>query len=152
MPLGENSLLLVKLDGDRATHFSQLMDLELDVGDQTRIDVPLRPALHIEGILSDNVPRPVRDGRVKAETLPPAGADSNRVAWFTWVPVRPDGTFTIDGWPAGELLQLIALCEGYIATSGKRPTSSRTLASLRKTRLTVRRCSTPPEENELRWQ
>ena len=118
MPPGENSLLLVQLDGDRATHFSQLMDLELDVGDQKRIDVPLRPALRIEGILSDNVPRPVCDGRVKAETLPPAGADSNRVAWFTWVPVRPDGTFTIDGWPAGELLQLIALCEGYIATSG----------------------------------
>jgi hypothetical protein len=37
------------------------------------------------------------------------------------VPILPDGTFVIDGWPADERLQLIALCEGYIATSGKAP-------------------------------
>ena len=41
--------------------------------------------------------------------------------WFTWVPVRPDGTFTIETWPADEPLQLIGLCDGYIATSGAAP-------------------------------
>ena len=34
--------------------------------------------------------------------------------------IRPDGTFTID-WPAEEPVQLIALCDGYIATSGLPP-------------------------------
>jgi hypothetical protein len=45
----------------------------------------------------------------------------NRVSWFTWAPIQPDGTFVIDGWPAGEPVQLIALCDGYIAASGKAP-------------------------------
>ena len=111
----------MKLSGDRATHFSDITDLELEVGNRRRIDVLLRPALRVEGVISDNVPRPVHKGRIKARTLAPAGADDNRVFWCSWVPIRPDGTFTIDGWPTDEPLQLIALCEGYIATSGDAP-------------------------------
>ncbi len=120
MPPDENSVLLVKLDGERATHFSEIVDVELQAGEQKRIDIPLRPALRIEGVLSDNVPRPVRMGRVSARTLGPAKADSDRIGWFTWAPIRADGSFTLD-WPADERLQLIALCEGYIAISGTAP-------------------------------
>jgi hypothetical protein len=43
------------------------------------------------------------------------------VGWHGWAPIRADGTFTIDGWPADEPLQLIALCDGHIATSGEAP-------------------------------
>lgn len=121
MPPGENSILLVKLDGDRATHFSRIIDVKLSPGARKRLDAPLRPAVRIQGVLSDNVPRPVRRGRIKAWTLAPAGADPDRATWLTWVPVQPDGTFTIDGWPADEPLQLIALCDGSIATSGTAP-------------------------------
>jgi beta-lactamase regulating signal transducer with metallopeptidase domain len=120
MPPGKNSVLAVKLDGDRATHFSKIVDFELVAGEPKTIDVPLRPSLQIQGILSDNVPRPVRRGRIKTSTLPPAGA-GNRVEWFSWTTIQPDGTFTIDGWPADEPMQLIALCDGYIATSGRAP-------------------------------
>ena len=118
MPPGKNSVLLAKLAGDRVTHFSAITDVELAAGEHKRIDVPLRPSVFVEGVLSDNVPRPVRNGRVKAWTLPPPKSDDNRADWFTWVRIRPDGTFTIDGWPADERLQLIALCDEYIATSG----------------------------------
>ena len=117
---GENSLLLVKLDGDRATHFSAITEFKLVQGERKRIDLPLRPSIRITGALSDNVPRPVRNGRVKAQTLNP-GTDHERVGWWTWTPVQPDGTFTIDGWPADQQLQLIVLCDGYVATSGKAP-------------------------------
>ncbi|HMF12690.1 MAG TPA: hypothetical protein VKE94_10305 [Gemmataceae bacterium] len=41
--------------------------------------------------------------------------------WLSWVPIQPDGTFVIGGWPAGEAIQLIAICDGYVATSGKAP-------------------------------
>ena len=41
--------------------------------------------------------------------------------WLTWIPIQPDGTFTIDSWPADEPIQLIGLCEGFIATSGSAP-------------------------------
>ena len=40
MPPGKNSILLVKLDGDRATHFSKITDVELMPGRPNRIDVP----------------------------------------------------------------------------------------------------------------
>jgi hypothetical protein len=118
---GKNSVLLVKLDGEQATHFSKITDVELKVGESKRIDLPMRSSLRVKGVLSDNVPRPVRLGRIKLETLRPNSTDSDRITWFTWVPIQPDGTFVIDGWPVDEKLQLIALCEGYIATSGKAP-------------------------------
>jgi hypothetical protein len=121
MPLGKNSVLLVKLDGERATYFSKITDLELKPGERKRIDVSLQPSLRKQGAVSENVPRPVRNGRIKLETLRPKVADDDRVTWFSWFPIHPDGTFTIDGWPAGERVQLIALCDGYIATSGKAP-------------------------------
>ena len=118
---GTNSVLLVKLDGERATHFSPIQDFEIRENERNQIAIPLLPSVRIKGVLSDNVPRPVRNGRVKAETLDPAGADANRVSWRTWVAIQADGTFVIDGWPAGEELQLIALCDGYAATSGQAP-------------------------------
>jgi len=121
MEPGKNSLLLVKLDGAQATHFSDITELDLQSGEQTISEIELRPAQRIEGRLSDNVPRPVHNGRVKGWTLAPAGAGGDHVRWFTWTAVDPDGTFTIDGWPDSEPLQLIALCDGYIASSGKAP-------------------------------
>ena len=121
MPPGENSVLLVNLDGDRATHFSVITDFKLASGEPKRINVPLRPSVRVRGVLSDNVPRPVRAGRVKAWTLEPADAANNRVNWWTWAVIQPDGTFAIDGWPADEPIQLIALCDGYQATSGSAP-------------------------------
>ena len=144
MPLGKNSVLVVKMEGERATHFSQIVDFELTAGEPRKtakkIAVPLRPSLRIEGVLSDNVPRPIRRGRIKIETLRPAGAAGNRVKWFSWTAIQPDGTFAIDGWPADERMQLIALCDGYIAASGPRPMSSRTCA-INKIRSIDRKCS-----------
>jgi hypothetical protein len=120
MPPGENSVLLVKLDGDRATHFSKIHDFKLTAGVPTTLDVVLNPSVRIEGALSANVERPIRNGRVSVRTLPPKSHAYNRVMWLTWEPVRPDGTFTLD-WPADEALQLTSLCDGYIAASGAAP-------------------------------
>jgi hypothetical protein len=121
MPPGKNSLLLVTLEGERATHLSKIVDFELTNGEPKSLDVELQPSLQIRGKLSDNVPRPVRNGRLKTETLSPDPKISHRVSWFSWSPINEDGTFTIDGWPAGEPIQIIALCDGFHATSGKAP-------------------------------
>jgi hypothetical protein len=58
---------------------------------------------------------------VSLRTLPPKGGNGHRVEWISWAPIQSDGTFAIDGWPADEPLQIIALCDGYIATSGTAP-------------------------------
>ena len=118
---GANSLLLVLLDGDRATHFSRITDFNLAVGEPKQLDVELRAGVCVRGTLKQNVPRPVRKGRVSARTLHPADAVIHRVEWETWVPIQPDGTFIIDSWPANEPIQLIALCEGFIAANGIAP-------------------------------
>ena len=118
MPPGKNSVLVVKLDGERATHFSKIVDFELTADEPLTIDVPLQPSLKIQGVLSDNVPRPVRQGRIMIRTLPSLSDFRSQVRWFSWTAIRPDGSFTIDGWPDDERMQLIAICDGYMATSG----------------------------------
>jgi beta-lactamase regulating signal transducer with metallopeptidase domain len=123
MPVGKNSLLLVKLNGDRATHFSKITDFELKAGEPKELEVALEPSVQIHGKVSDNVPRPIREGFIKTWSLelPRGEDDPRRVIWFSWNPVKPDGTFTIDGWPAEERVEIIALCDGYMAKSGKAP-------------------------------
>lgn len=116
---GRNSLLLVRLEGDRATHFSRIVDFNAKLDKPQQIDVPLKPAIRISGTFSENVPRPVRRGRISVRTLGPRRADD--VDWHCWTTVAPDGAFVIDSWPEGEPIQIIGLCDGYIAESGAVP-------------------------------
>ena len=119
MQPGENSLLLVRLDGDRATHFSRIVDFPTEAGQTRKFNVHLKPAVRISGTLSENVPRPIRRGRISVDTLGPS--EVNRISWRSWAAVAPDGAFVIDSWPAGEPIQMIGLCDGYIAASGTAP-------------------------------
>lgn len=118
---GTHSVLIARLDEDRVTHFSELVDLDVSSEKNAVVEVPLTSVQRIEGALSDDVPRPITNGRVKLETLNPTRGDHSRVAWFSWVPIRSDGSFTIEAWPTGEKIQLIALCDGFIAKSGEAP-------------------------------
>jgi hypothetical protein len=120
MPMGKGQLLLVRLDGDKATHFSQIIDLDLEAGQGLRQQVELQPAVRIVGKISDDVPRPVKNGRLKFEKLAKDQKREN-VSWFSWAPIAEDGSFSIDRWPDGEPLQIIALAEGWMAASGKPP-------------------------------
>lgn len=120
MPIGKGQVLLVRLDGERATHMSRIVDLVLTPGDVTHTDIELLPVRRTLGRISDVVPRPVKNGRVKLETLSKKNSDNN-VTWFTWAPIAADGTFAIDDWPSGESMQIIALCDGYMAESGAPP-------------------------------
>lgn len=118
MEAGERAALVVRLDDkQRATHFSPVIRLRLTDGVAKRVEAELRPSVLVRGRFSDNVPRPVRNGRVKLDRL---GQDGDDVWWFTWTPVAEDGTFTAE-WPAGEAVQVIALCDGYLGESGAAP-------------------------------
>ena len=120
MPPGENSILLVRIDGDQSTHFSKVIDFELVVGETKQLEIQLKPAVQVHGRLSGNVPRPVQNGRLKLWTLNPQSVLYDRASWFTWAPIERDGTFTVN-WPADERLQVIGLCDGFIAESGTPP-------------------------------
>lgn len=123
MSPGTNSILLVKLEGERATYFSKITDFELKAGEEQTLDIPLEPSVTVRGKISDDVPRPIKAGWIKMESLDPTrdAGPNRRVTWYSWSPIKEDGTFTIDGWSAKEPIQLIAVCDGYVATSGKAP-------------------------------
>jgi hypothetical protein len=60
---GSHSVLVAKMNGDRVTHFSRIVDFEVPRDGKLVMDIPLSKARPIQGDLSDNVPRPVTEGR-----------------------------------------------------------------------------------------
>ena len=120
MPPGKGQVLLARIENGKTTHLSSIETVELQLGETQSMDVPLVPALNIAGRLSDDVPRPIRNGRVVVRTLA-KDPQINDVMWGTWAEVSDDGTFEVVGWPAYQAIQLIALCDGYIARSGSQP-------------------------------
>ncbi|MCU0713887.1 MAG: hypothetical protein MUC43_17650 [Pirellula sp.] len=118
---GDNRVLLARMVDDRITHFTDVVVFNATAGGHEEQNVPLTPAHRVVGKLSDDVPRPVRQGRVVARTIPDL-SDVNKVMWTDWAEVSADGSFVLEAWPATESIQLIALCDGYIATSGDAPT------------------------------
>ncbi|MGD9634670.1 MAG: Ig-like domain-containing protein, partial [Pirellulales bacterium] len=120
MAAGRGEVMAVRLEGDQATHFSRIVPLDVHVGEQRSETLELHPAARIMGKLSDNVPRPVKNGRVSARTVP-LQWDGEHVQWISWTPIAEDGTFVFDAWPASEDAQIIALCDGFIAESGAAP-------------------------------
>lgn len=117
---GSNSVLVMRMFNDSITHFSNFHHVDLEEGSVSQLALALKPAIRVAGKLSDDVPRPVRDGRVVARALP-SDPNNNSTMWVDWAPIAEDGSFAFEAWPDGERIQLIALCNGFIATSGKAP-------------------------------
>ena len=115
---GTNSFLVVRMVEDKVTHFSEIEFLDLEEGSVSERDVSLKPAVRVIGKLSENVPRPVSNGRVVARSLSDS-SKTNGTMWIDWAPVAEDGSFVFEAWPDGIDIQLIALCDGFIATSGR---------------------------------
>src|SRR5690606_8923390 len=67
---GPNTFLLIRMANETITHFSEFMHLILEEGNVNKLALPLIPAVRVVGKWSENVPRPVRDGRVVARTVP----------------------------------------------------------------------------------
>lgn len=113
--------MVIRLEEERPTHFGPVETVEIDGSeDPVNRTVELLPAVRVRGRLDDSVPRPVKNGRVKVETIN-AGLSWDEINWFSWAEVNEDGTFVIEEWPANQPIQLIALCDGFIAKSGEKP-------------------------------
>ena len=117
---GACQLLLVRVENGQATQFSPIQSVDLKAGETQKLDLQLHPSVSVVGRLSDDVPRPVRNGRVVARAIQ-KDHSMHGVDWSSWAAVADDGTFTLEGWPSDQAIQLIALCDGYIAQSGAAP-------------------------------
>ncbi|TWT84072.1 hypothetical protein CA13_55480 [Planctomycetes bacterium CA13] len=112
--------MLVRLVDGQATAFSEPIELKLKSGQNKAIKAVMHPAIDIRGRLGDEVPRPVIAGRVCAIASPRKHPLPN-FDWAQWAPVDEDGEFVIKGYPRSEPLQVIALCDHFIARNGRDP-------------------------------
>ncbi|MEM9409487.1 MAG: Ig-like domain-containing protein [Planctomycetota bacterium] len=123
LPEGTGEFMFVQFDKERVTHFSAMQEFKVGKNSsEIKSEVELLPAIRIQGKLSDNVPRPVINGHVKIQTISKA-SKLNDLVWFDWAEIQSDGSFVFDAWPAKTPFQLIALCDGFVASSGKPPKS-----------------------------
>lgn len=68
------------------------------------------------GRVADDVPRPVKNGRVVAEVI--HGSDSwSNWSWHAQAEIDADGTFAFDALPPDENLQMIGVCDGWVSRS-----------------------------------
>ena len=120
---GAAQLMLIRVDGTKATHFSEVQKIGVVASEKPiQLEVEIQPALPVHGKLSDDVPRPVHNGRVKVQTIGD-GKSWDGVEWFDWTRISADGTFVIENWPQKEPLQVTAICDGFIARNGEPPST-----------------------------
>ncbi len=100
-------------------YFSRAERLELKEGETMSVEVALEPAVVIRGKLDDRVPRPVTGGRVVA-VVAERGESMFALVWQSYAEVDQQGNFTLEPMPPGTL-QVIALCDGYMAKADDPP-------------------------------
>lgn len=117
---GDGEFLVARIDGGKATHFSDLQSVTLEPGKEASVAVRLIPSVSIKGNIDETVPRPVQEGRVSAMTVRTPNTDGT-VSWHDWAAVSPEGEFTIEHWPATMSVQMIGLSKHHVAKSGTPP-------------------------------
>jgi hypothetical protein len=114
--------MLVKLQGNGPTLFSDVFPLRIRPRQTVRVrNIELRPGAKVRGLVSEDVPRPVRGYVVAASVPRPANdhwvRDNPSLVWHEWLQIDKDGRFQFDSVPRGGDLQLIAICDGWISTT-----------------------------------
>ncbi len=123
---GNWQTMLVAPSDDGVHLFSGVLPARYARGkDVTIRNVKLRPGMRLSGSLSDNVPRPVVEGKVIAWCLPkPAGTVWDRVnptiGWCEETEITEDGSFEFLSLPRGGQVQLIAVSKGWLITGRER--------------------------------
>jgi hypothetical protein len=115
--------MLVRLSDGEAIEFSDPIELTLQPGANESKRVEMHPAIDIHGRLGDEVPRPIVAGRVCVIASPRKHPLPN-FDWTQWAPVDADGGFVIKGFPRTEPLQVIALCDQFVAANGRDPNAN----------------------------
>jgi hypothetical protein len=113
IPPGVHGLYLSHSSAERGEFFSAVERFTLAEAEQKEIHLRLLPAARLEGVVEDEVPRPVREGHVllNLQIGTQASGEAKMLRSFS-APIREDGTFTVEGLPPGDG-QIIALCAGW---------------------------------------
>ena len=115
-------LRVVCFQEDKPTLFSE--EIEIKPGDKSRVllnDVKLSLGCRVEGQLDDSVTRPVKNGYIIADIWkkPDSNNGSSRWNWRDEARIAKDGTFVFESLPANEVVQMIAICDGWVSAKPK---------------------------------
>lgn len=122
MDAGSRLIRLILPESDGTLLFSDLLRFESKVGVVEDRLLKLKPAMTVRGQLSENVPRPVRNGFVVAVVADQIDKDqyqAESLDWQTWRPVSEDGTFEVDRLPPSDKVRLLVFCDGYVSMQPK---------------------------------
>ena len=115
--------MIVKPQENGPTLFSGILPLRVQPDQDVKIrNVKLLPGTKIVGTLSDNVPRPVKNGYIIATSAPKPAGDSYddkdpSLTWHDWTEIKEDGTFELASIPRGGELQIIGICDGWLSST-----------------------------------
>ena len=113
--------LLVKPQENGCTLFSSLLPLRVRPDQSMRMrGIKLTPGSRIVGCLSDNVPRPIKNGTVIITSVPKPEGDSFRaelpsLCWYDWTSIQENGSFVFPSVPGSGEIQMIAICDGWLS-------------------------------------
>ncbi len=116
-------LRLIHLPAGQPPKFSELIALKKPKQNERVFlkNIPLQSGTRVAGRLDDQVPRPVRGGKIIACVTASSPKDStdhiNIWRWSDWSDIKPDGSFVIESLPRGDVVQLIAVCDGWISSN-----------------------------------
>jgi beta-lactamase regulating signal transducer with metallopeptidase domain len=116
--------------------YSETIAFTAEKGKPCHLALEMNPGIRLEGRLDDNVPRPVKNGRVMISVRPkeyPAlnviedyyaadqkyGGYTARQFWHSYRPINEDGTFVFESVPPGTA-DVVVLGDGFVSkTTGQ---------------------------------
>ena len=120
-PMPSRFLRVVHVPDNGPAWFSDVFDLLLQKRGPISIDGELKPGVRVEGRLADNVPRPIKSGRVVARIVETTTGGTNDSRWDAAADIAADGTFVFASLPPDSELQVTAICDGWVS---KNPTDN----------------------------
>ena len=118
IPAGDHSLRLVHRASNSNLFFSRITQFTGTPGQTNELRLELTPGLPLSGKLGEEVPRPVKRGRVIVEIwLAGAKPGVDSLRWHSWAPVDTNGTFNFQCLPSGQM-EVVALSDGFISKNG----------------------------------
>ena len=114
---GVKMVRVVAFPPGKPTLFSKATLVEVEDGEELKLEVDLKPGVTVKGQFDDTVPRPVVDGTVSAYVTRVSKSSKSpdynpNTSWMISATVDTDGSFSFNDVPEGDL-QVIAVCNGY---------------------------------------
>ncbi len=135
--LGPHQVMLIQPMADKKTRFSEALFFNFNDRDQELgvvvDDVELQPGVRVFGKLPSNIKRPVKDGVLIARQQPMPMTNARELGmrqlmWGEWTTIAEDGSFEFLSMPRYGKIQVIAMCDGWVALDEGRMTKGQTFS------------------------